>query len=101
MSSVATMPAARWAGALRRLIEVVGCVVAAIVLGLGTSNTQTLRLGVAAVLVAAMTAVGVRAPERLIVGTIGWLVVLGLVRRLLTVLSGSSANDPVLLVGAF
>src|SRR4051812_29700072 len=101
MKLLAPIPTERSAAIWRRAIEVIGCIMAAIWFGLGTSTGQTLRLSVAGVLVACMVSVGVRAPERLIVGTIAWLVVLGVARRLVTVVGGSSVNDPILLVAPF
>lgn len=101
MNVMTTISGERWAGVRRTVIEVLGCAIAAIWFGLGTSAGQTLRLGVAGVVVACMVSVGIRAPARLILGTVAWLVLLGVVRRLVTVVGGSSGNDPLLLVAPF
>lgn len=57
-----------------------------------------LRAVVAAGLVLAAVAVGVIWPVRLLYALVGWLFVLGLARRLLTLAVPSSAHDPLLLV---
>lgn len=67
-------------------------------LGLAVAQAVTLRAACAAGLVLAMVSLGLRRPDHLLYGLIGWLAVLGLVRRLLSQVSPFDLADPLLLV---
>jgi len=65
------------------------------------AEPSELRLSIALELALLAVAVGVVWPERILYGLVAWLVVLGLVRRLLTLVVAEPAHDPLLLVEPF
>jgi hypothetical protein len=65
------------------------------------AEPSQLRVAVTVELALLAVAIGVVWPERILYGLVAWLVVLGLVRRLLTLVVPEPANDPLLLVEPF
>jgi hypothetical protein len=67
-------------------------------LGAASSVPSTVRLAVVGVLFALVAAVAIYAPRALIVGTLVWLVSLGLLRRYVSGVTATTTKDPLLLV---
>jgi hypothetical protein len=65
------------------------------------AEPSQLRVAVTVELALLAVAIGVVWPERMLYGLVAWLVVLGLVRRLLTLVVAEPAHDPLLLVEPF
>jgi hypothetical protein len=72
--------------------------VAVLVVAYVSADPAQLRSAVALALVFAAIAVGLAWPDRLLYGLATWLVVLGLVRRLLSLVAPPTSRDPLLLV---
>jgi hypothetical protein len=82
-----------------RLLTVIGIAALALVAVTYTaSEPAQLRWAVTISLVLLATALGLAWPERLLYGVVVWLVVLGFVRRLLTLAVPAYGPDPLLLV---
>lgn len=79
-------------------LATLGAGAAALVIGLAALKLDTLQAAVASVATLALVAAGFRAPRRLLVLLIGWLVLLGTLRRILQTLTPATAGDPLLLV---
>ena len=95
----AALPAARFPSDwTRRAITFLCCALATLLIGWGSSQKVFVRTTLAFTLVLLLVSVGLKMPRALIIGTLGWLVVLGLVRRLLTPLADAGASDPLLIV---
>ncbi|HEY7396825.1 MAG TPA: hypothetical protein VH538_00870 [Gaiellaceae bacterium] len=63
-----------------------------------SSEPTQLRAAVTVGLILVVAAVGIAWPQRLLYGIAGWLIVMGLVRRVLTLVAPSTGPDPLLLV---
>lgn len=85
-------------GGLRGTLVLLGVAVSIGLAAYLSAVPSEFRAAVALALVLAAVAVGIVWPERLLYGLIAWLVVLGLVRRLLTLVAPSTGHDPLLLV---
>ena len=75
-----------------------GVAVTAIVVGKYAASPELARAAVAFAFVALVAGVGFRNPRPLLLGLPIWLVLLGLLRRLLSGVSAAGAADPLLLV---
>jgi hypothetical protein len=84
----------------RSLAAIGLCGAAVLTIAYVASEPAQLRTAVAVGLVLLAAAVGLAWPERLIYGLVVWLVVLGLVRRVLSLVAPSTGSDPLLLVEA-
>jgi hypothetical protein len=84
---------------LVRLAIIVGVLLAPLVLAKLLTNPQRTREAVLAVAAILILGVAWRLERRLLYLILVWLSVLGLVRRLLDVVSPASSADPVLLIG--
>jgi hypothetical protein len=63
-----------------------------------SAEPSQLRTAVAVAVILLAGAIGIVWPERLLYGLVGWLVALGLVRRVLTLAAPAHGPDPLLLV---
>ena len=97
MTAVGNRPGRRRARSNLTRATLVGAV-GAVGLGLATARFGTDGFALSLVLLVCMAAAGLRAPKVLLVATLVWLPMLGLVRRLVFSPSHNSQLDPLLLV---
>jgi hypothetical protein len=84
--------------ALQMGLATLGASAAALAIGVVALKLDTLQAAMAAVATLALVAAGFRAPRRTLVLLVGWLVLMGTLRRILQSLAPATAGDPLLLV---
>jgi hypothetical protein len=83
----------------RGLVGVLAIAGGAVFVGVLTADPRGLRVAVASAAVVLFVAVGFHRPQYLLYSLVGWLGILGLVRRLATEIGAPWGSDPLLLVG--